>query len=81
MTRESIGASAFLQRRLQSELLDERVRAATPGLTYKVNGVRERVESARDELLKRPRALEGTSVAAMDVARSTKIGSRDGSHG
>ena len=33
--------------------------------------MRERVESARDELLKRPRALEGTSVAAMDVARAT----------
>ena len=33
--------------------------------------MRERVDSAREQLLKRPWALEGTSVAAMDVARAT----------
>ena len=43
-----------------------------------VDGVRERVESAREQLLKRPRALEGTSVAAMDVARATKSGHATG---
>ena len=49
-----------------------RRRFESTALTLWVDGVRERVESARDELLKRPRALEGTSVAAMDVARATK---------
>ena len=48
-----------------------RRRFESTALTLWVDGVRERVESARDELLKRPWALEGTSVAAMDVARAT----------